>query len=420
MKKLTLLLLLALILSGCVSPAPETTATATMAAATATSTAAPTETATATAAATAAPTATITPRERPRIMLFIGDGMGAEHRRAGQYTALGEVRTLTMDSLPVSGWLSTESYGDTLPDSGASATAMATGVLTDIARIGVDPDGNAHPTILEIAQAQGMSVGLVSDKYMTDATPAPFAAHVPESGMREEIAAQMLEHGVDVILGGGEDDFLPTGEMGCYPELGNRTDGRNLIAEAEAAGYTTICDAAGLAALDPAVDAKVLGLFADENMGRPYSPTLAEMTAAAIAILEQNPNGYFLMVEGAMIDIACHFHESQNVIDDVIAFDAAVTVGVGAAEGDENTLVIVTADHETGGLVVNYEPSGTVDEGGPYQMPNGTDFWLTWHSGDHTYAHVPVTALGEGAEAFIGLHANTFVFEVMLRFMGVE
>ena len=415
MKKLTLLLLLALILSGCVSPAPEITSTATTAAPTATA-ATPTETAT----ATAAPTATVTPRERPRILLFIGDGMGAEHRRAGQYYALGEVRKLAMDSLPVFGWLSTESYGDTLPDSGASATAMATGVLTDIGRIGVDPDGTAHTTILEIAQAQGMSVGLVSTKFITDATTASFAAHVYESGNLEEIAVQMLEHGVDVILGGGEDDFLPYGETGCYPEPGNRPDGRNLIAEAQAAGYTTICDAAGLAALDPAADTKVLGLFADENMARPYSPTLAEMTAAAIAILEQNPNGYFLVVEGAMIDIASHFHESQNVIDDVIGFDEAVSAGVGAAEGDEDTLVIVTADHETGGLVVNYEPSGTVDEGRPFQMPNGTDFWLTWHSGDHTYAHVPVTALGEGAEAFVGLHANTFVFEVMLRFMGVE
>lgn len=410
MNKIVTLLIMVLILSGCVAPTPQITATITP----------ETPEASATATPTQEPTPTVTPRERPRIILFIGDGMGAEHRRAGQYASLGEVRTLAMDSLDAFGWLTTESYGGTLPDSGASATAMATGVLTDIERIGVDPDGNSLTSILEIAQAQGMSVGLVSTKYITDATTASFAAHVYSSGMREEIAAQMLEHGVDVILGGGEDDFLPAGETGCYPELGNRSDGRNLITEAQTAGYVTICDAAGLAAIDPAVDAKVLGLFADENMDRPYSPTLAEMTETAIAILEQNPNGYFLVVEGAMIDIASHFHESQNVIDDVIGFDEAVAVGVAAAEGDENTLVIVTADHETGGLVVNYEPSGTVDEGGPFRMPNGTDFWLTWHSGDHTYAHVPVTALGDGAEAFIGLHENTFVFEVMLRFMGVE
>lgn len=415
MKKLTLLLTLCLILTGCLPSAPQPTPTD-LAPTQPVSTA--TDIPTSTAAPT--PTVTVTPRERPRILLFIGDGMGAEHRRAGQFAAVGEVRKLAMDLLPVSGWLITDSYGGTPPDSGAAATALGTGVLTYIDAVGVDPEGNALMTILEIAQAQGMSVGLVSDKFITDATPAAFAAHVPESGMRMVIAEQYLEHGVDVILGGGEDDFLPEDETGCYPSTGNRTDGRNLVSEAQALGYATVCDAAGFAALDPEVVVKVLGLFADENMERPYTPSLAEMTELAIAILERNPNGYFLMVEGAMIDIASHFHESQNVIDDVVSFDAAVAVGVAAAEGDENTLLLVTADHETGGLVVNYEPTGGVDEGGPFQMPNGTDFWLTWHSGDHTYAHVPVTALGEGADALIGLHANTFVFEVMLWFMGVE
>jgi alkaline phosphatase len=410
MKKLTLLLTLSLILTGCIAPTPQPTP----------SPAPPTATLAPTATTAPTPTVTVTPRERPRILLFIGDGMGAEHRRAGQFAALGEVRKLAMDSLSVSGWLSAESYGGTAPDSGASATAIGPGVLTTIDSVGVDPEGQSLTTILEIAQTQGMSVGLVSDKFLTDATPAAFAAHVPESGMRMEIAEQYLEHGVDVILGGGEDDFLPEDEAGCYPGLGNRTDGRNLVTEAQALGYTTVCDAAGLAALDPETDIKVLGLFADENMERPYTPSLAEMTELAIAILERNPNGYFLMVEGAMIDIASHFHESQNVIDDVVSFDAAVAVGVAAAEGDENTLLLVTADHETGGLVVNYEPTGGVDEDGPFQMPNGTDFWLTWHSGDHTYAHVPITAQGEGADALVGLHENTFVFEVMLRFMGVE
>ncbi len=176
---------------------------------------------------------------RPRIMLFIGDGMGAEHRKAGQYAEVGEANPLVMDSLPVFGWMVTDSYGGTLPDSAAAATALGTGVRTDIEMVGMDVEGNALTTILEIAQAQGMSVGLVSTKFLTDATTAAFAAHVPESGMRAEIAAQFLEHRVDVLLGGGEDDFLPAGESGCYPAPGNRTDGRDLIAEAQADGYTT-------------------------------------------------------------------------------------------------------------------------------------------------------------------------------------
>ena len=207
MKKLTLLLTLSLILTGCIAPAPQPTATS----APPTATTAPT--------APTAPTPTVTPRERPRILLFIGDGMGAEHRRAGQFASLGEVRKLAMDSLGVSGWLITDSYDGTLPDSGAAATAIGTGVLTTIDSVGVDPEGQSLTTILEIAQAQGMSVGLVSEKFLTDATPSAFAAHVPESGMKMEIAEQYLEHGVDVILGGGEDDFLPEDETGCYPGL---------------------------------------------------------------------------------------------------------------------------------------------------------------------------------------------------------
>jgi alkaline phosphatase len=352
-------------------------------------------------------------------MLFIGDGMGAEHRRAAQYYALGEKRKLAMDQLPVSGWMITDSADGTLPDSGAAATAMAAGQKTTIDAVGVDVNGDPLETILETAQSLGMSVGLVSNKFITDATTAAFAAHVTESSQWSAIAEQFLAHGVDVILGGGEKDFLPESETGCHPAPGARTDGRNLVAEAAATGYTTICDAAELAALDPQSTTRLLGLFADENMERPYAPTLAEMTETAIAILEQNPKGYFLVVEGAMIDIASHFHESENVMTDTVEFDEAVAVGMAHAEADEDTLVIVTADHETGGLVVNYSPTGVVDEDGPFQMPNGTEFYLSWHSGDHTYAHVPVTAYGDGAEALRGVNENTVVYDVMLRFLGL-
>lgn len=410
MKKQAVLILLILFLSGCIGrPVP----------------AAPTATETAPAAPTstvepgAIPEPTPAPRDRPRILLFIGDGMGAEHRRAAQYYALGEKRMLAMDQLPVFGWMITDSLDGTMPDSGAGATAMATGQKTSIDAVGVDVNGDPLETILETAQGLGMSVGLVSTKFITDATTASFAAHVTASGQRAEIAEQFLAHGVDVILGGGENDFLPEGEGGCYPRQGTRTDGRNLVTEAAEAGYATVCDAAGLAALDPQTTTRVLGLFADENMERPYTPTLAELTEIAITILEQNPKGYFLVVEGAMIDIASHFHESENVMNDTIGFDKAVAVGMEHAQDDEDTLVIVTADHETGGLVVNFTATGVLNEDGPFRMPSGAEFYLSWHSGNHTYAHVPVTAYGDGAEALRGFNENTVVYDVMLRFLGV-
>lgn len=370
-------------------------------------------------AATSTSAPTITPRERPRIILFIGDGMGSEHRLAGQYYSVGEIRQLMMDQLPVRGWLIPDPYGEELPDSASAATAFATGYKTYTEVISLDIDGNRVKTIFEYAKDLDMSVGLVTNKYITDATTAVFGAHVPESAMRLDIASQFIDNQIDVIFGGGEDDFLPNDIKGCYPKLGNRTDGRHLIDEAVAAGYRYVCDQNGFEGLNPQIDWRVIGLFEDENMTRPYSPSLAEMTRTAIEILSMNPKGYILVVEGAMIDIASHYHESQNVMDEVVWLDQAVEVGMEYAESDENSLLIVTADHETGGLIVDLEPSGFDNQDGPFKMPNGTEFYISWHTGGHTFSNVPVTAFGPVSDKFKGLHQNTLVFDVMLEFLGI-
>jgi alkaline phosphatase len=363
---------------------------------------------------------TITPRDRPRIILFIGDGMGSGHRTAGQYYAVGEARELTMNALPVSGWLHPDLLDGELPESAAAATALATGQKTISGVISLDSNGNQLKTILEYAQELGMSTGLVSNKYITDATTAAFGAHVESNAMGPEVASQFLEHRVDVIFGGGENDFLPRGVAGCHPEMGKRIDERNLFQEAEDAGYIVICDEQSFDALDPQTDSLVIGLFADENMARPYSPSLADMTRTAIEILSLNPNGFFLVVEGAMIDIASHYHQTQNVFDDVVGLDEAVKVGMEYAELDEDMLIIVTADHETGGLVVNFSPSGYSSEEGPFHMPNGTEFYISWSSGDHTRVDVPVTAFGPVSEKLAGINDNTIVFDVMLEFLGIS
>lgn len=362
---------------------------------------------------------TSSPPEQPQIILFIGDGMGAEHRLAGQYYSVGEMRQLMMDTLPVSGWLETDSYGGQLGESASGATALATGYLTNNEVVSLDVNGNQLKTILEYTQDLDMSVGLISTKYIADSTTGVFAAHVEHSSMRTEIASQLIEHQVDVIFGGGENDFLPSGVEGCHPEVGNRLDGRNLIEEAEAAGYTIVCDQQSFDKLDPQTDSLVIGLFADENMVRPYSPSLADMTRTAIDILSLNPNGFFLVIEGGMIDIASHLHESQNVLDEVIGFDQAVKVGMEFGQSEENTLIIVTADHETGGMVVNLIPNGKHYEDGPFYMPNGTEFYISWLTGGHTAAHIPVSAIGLGTEKLFGINENTLVFDVMLEFLGI-
>lgn len=380
------------------------------------------ETAEATIPPTLSPTPTMQPTlppvAQPRIILFIGDGMGSHHRTAGQYYTVGENRQLTMDQLSVRGWLETDTLSDEMTESAATATAMATGQKTYNGLVSIDGDGNALKTILEYAHEMGMSTGLVSTKFITDATTAAFGAHVENYAYGTETASQFLANRVDVLFGGGENDFLPTGVTGCHPENGVRTDGRNLVDEAIEAGYTFICDTRGFKNLDPATNRQVLGLFADENMERPYAPSLAEMTETAIQILSQNPKGYFLVVEGAQIDTASHYHETEHVLEDIAGLDEAVQVGMTYAQEDENMLLIVTADHETGGLRVTLEPNDYTNEKSQFFMPNGTEYYIQWTTSAHTDANVPVTAFGPGAERFAGLHPNTIVFDVMYQIMG--
>jgi len=348
------------------------------------------------------------------IILFIGDGMGEAHRTAARWSAVGQSGALTMDRTPFVGWSRTASANNPITDSAAGGTAIATGIKTNNGMIGQDPDGNPLTTILERAQAKGMAVGLVTTVQMAHATPASFAAHVPDREMMTEIASQMvLTTEVDVLLGGGEDEFLPTTATGCYPELGERTDGHNLIAEATAAGYTYVCDTTTFAAVVPTSTTRLLGLFADEGMPRPFSPSLAEMTQKAIDILSQDPDGFFLMVEGGQIDSAGHANDAANVISDTIGLDEAIALAQTYASTVSNALVIVTADHETGGMSPDLVPSGLPGEDGPFYMPDLTPFYVNWTTGGHTGVDVPTTAQGPWSDLLIGTYENTHIHDVM-------
>ncbi len=359
--------------------------------------------------------------QSPAIMLFIGDGMGEAQRTAGRWAAVGRDGELAMDTLPVSGWSMTNEAANIVTDSAAAATAMATGEKTFNGQLALGLTSNiVLPTILEQAQEKGWAVGLISTVQVAHATPGAFAAHVTSRESYTKIALQIYEHRINVLLAGGEDDFLPEAEAGCYPAMGHRNDERNLITEAQAAGYTYICDATGLAAIDLENTSYLLGLFADDGMLGSYEPTLEEMTAAAIAILSQDPDGFFLMVEGGQIDWAAHSQDAENTIEDVIGFDNAVALGIDYALENENTLVIVTADHETGGMSVDLESSGRFNEDGPFFTPNGTPFYVNWTSVDHTGVNVPTTAQGKFSDQLAGISENTQIYEVMRQFLGWE
>ncbi len=359
------------------------------------------------------------------IILFIGDGMAEAHRTAARWSAVSQSGALTMDRMPVVGWSRTASADNAITDSAAGGTAIATGVKTNNGMIGQDPDGNPLTTILERAQARDMAVGLVTTVQMAHATPASFAAHVPDRNMMAEIASQMvLTTEVDVLLGGGENQFLPTTATGCFGS-GGRDDDQNLIAEATATGYTHVCDAPAFAAVDPTSTTRLLGLFADEEMPRPFSPSLAEMTQKAIDILSQDPDGFFLMVEGGQIDWASHANDASNVISDTIGLDEAIAVAQAYASTVTSTLVIVAADHETGGMSADLTSSGLPKcpipppndpnpcEEGPFYMSDGTPFYVNWDTEEHTEADVPITAQGPWSDLLAGTDENTHIHDVM-------
>jgi alkaline phosphatase len=351
--------------------------------------------------------------DQPRaIILLIGDGMGEAQRTAARWQAVGQGGQLAMDAMEVSGWSRTGSADNAVTDSAAAGTAIATGVKTNNGMVSIDPYSRTLTTILEHAQARGMAVGLVTTVQMVDATPAVFASHVSHRSMMTEIASQVLDHRVDVLLGGGEDEFLPGTETGCYPEAGERTDGRNLVGEAVAVGYTYVCTPTAFAAVSTSTT-HLLGLFADEGMTRPFSPTLAQMTQKAIDILSQDTDGFFLMVEGGQIDWACHANDAANAISDTIGFDEAVAVAQAYASVNTNTLVIVTGDHETGGMSVSLSSTGDPGEDGPFYMPGDTPFYVNWMTTTHTAADVPTTAQGVYSGLLDRIDENTYIYDVM-------
>jgi alkaline phosphatase len=352
------------------------------------------------------------------IILLIGDGMGAEHRKAARWISAGETGKLSMDDMPVTGSLQTHSADSSITDSAAAATAMASGVKTNRGVIGLDARLSFVSTILEDAKNANKFVGLVTTTHISHATPAAFVSHLEDRDLLNDIAEQIVNAGVNVLLGGGEDEFFPASENGCFPESGGRTDGRNLIDKFIADGYVYTCDPVAFGFIEPASTSRLAGFFADDGMKRPFSPTLADMTQKAIDVLSRNEDGFFLMVEGGQIDWASHDNDAGNAISDTLGFDEAVEVAKRFASKTDDTLIIVTADHETGGMVVSLSPTGLPGEDGPFSMPDGKQFYINWSTKKHTEMNVPVTSQGPLSDMLMGVHDNTYIHEVMQRAFG--
>jgi alkaline phosphatase len=291
------------------------------------------------------------------VILMIPDGFGpASVTMARDYLRWRDgTQELPYDSLHV-GSTRTLSSSSRITDSAAGGTALATGTKTYNGAISVDSTRRPLGTILEGAERRGLATGLVVTSRLTHATPAVFSAHVPDRDQENEIARQQLNQDIEVLLGGGRRHFLPETMAGSA-----RNDQRNLLDAAERKGYQVVETADGLAQVD---DEPVLGLFSGGHMAyeidraQTRQPSLAAMTETAIDVLSDREAGYFLMVEGSRIDHAGHANDAAGHLHDILAFNEAVEAALDAANRDENTLVVVVSDHETGGLTLGRNRDG--------------------------------------------------------------
>ncbi|MFA7257066.1 MAG: alkaline phosphatase [Kiritimatiellales bacterium] len=324
------------------------------------------------------------------IILFIGDGMGLSQVTAGKI-AKG---TLEMERCPVTGFVTTWSASSLVTDSAAAATALATGVKTRNGMLGISPDGAPLKNIVEFAEDKGKSTGVAVACSLTHATPAGFVVHIPSRKLDVEIAEQIAASDVDVLFGGGLNYFDPTNNP-CLPELKKKMPVVFTAEEFRALGAPAKA-AALLYPVHPPYAAK-------------REVSLERQTQKAIDILSQNPNGFFLLVEGSQIDWAGHKNNGTNVVAEVVDFDNAVGAGLDFAAKNGETLVIITADHETGGFAVlgGSVENKTVDQTG-------------FAHGNHTATMVPLFAYGPGSAVFSGVHDNTDIGKTMIRFIQAE
>lgn len=361
-----------------------------------------------------------------KVILFVGDGMGLAQREAARLAAYGPEGRLAMDQLDQISLITTYSANALTTDSAAGATAWSTGHKTNNKFLAVSPDSLPLRTILEYARDAGYGTGLVTTTTLTHATPAAFAAHVSDRGAEAQIAEQMLATRPQVMLGGGRIFWVPA----SYPGS-KRTDGRDLLAEARTAGYEVVQNAAELAQLDLHQPRQLLGLFADGNMSYRYDrqgeeePELAAMTRAALEVLDHNERGFFLMVEGGRIDHACHDNDATRAIWETIAFDQAVGQGIQYAHFHKDTLVIVVADHETGGMSVGtacYEGFPQIPRQGAYPergLRLDSLLCIGWTTKGHSAIPVIAGALGPGSQRFRGVKENTELFPIMMETLGL-
>jgi len=353
--------------------------------------------------------------EKPKNIIFIvGDGMGISQITAGMYANNHHLSFL--ERCKIVGLIKTHSKKELITDSAAGATAFATGKKTRNGMISMAmKDSSDYKTFIEYAEENNKATGLVGTCSVTHATPACFYAHFPRRyDANQAIAVQFMNHDIDVLIGGGKAHFE------------TREDGRNLIQELKDRNYVIVDSLT--ADFDTKNITKLINLYSPKHPGiikelKPDSVSVRYKwdepmplrgnvlplgTEKALEILSKDENGFFMMIEGSQIDWEGHNNSSQGIINEMKDFDNAVKIALDFAEKDGNTLVVITADHETGGYAI-------ID--GKLSGDSLVGAFTTLH---HTADMVPVFAFGKGAEAFGGVYDNTEIFHKMMRAFSIQ
>lgn len=322
------------------------------------------------------------------VIFMVGDGMGVSQIYAGM---VASKNTLNLERAQFIGFHKNQSADNFVTDSAAGATAFSIGKKAKNGAIGVDANDVPQTTILEYAEEKGLATGLVATCSITHATPGSFVGHQPKRGMTQEIAADFMKTDVDVFIGGGRNDF------------NKRKDGQNLLDTLTKKGYQVVHS---IDEVEKIKTGKLAGFLADKEQKRfseGRGDELSRSTKKALELLQQNKKGFFLMVEGSQIDWGGHSNDTDYIIEEMKDFDKVIGEVFDFAAKDGNTLVVITADHETGGFSINDGSTETGKVKGSFTTKG------------HTGVMIPVLAFGPGAEQFSGFYENTAIFDKMMN-----
>lgn len=324
------------------------------------------------------------------VILMIGDGMSLMHI----YTAWAANRgKLWLENAQATGLSKTWAVKKLVTDSGSGGTSLATGVKTVYHAVGVDPEGKPLTSLVDVAKELGKDAGMAVTCRLWDATPCDFCCHNIDRDKEEELVGDYPTSGVDFVFGGGAQKFT------------NRKDGRDIFKELQKKGYHVSRTLDDFFAYDK--NSRIFAVPYDKDTPLPdeRGDLLARASMKGISLMNQNKNGFFMMIEGSQLDDYGHFNQLDLLMKETLDFDQTVGEVMKWAAKDGETLVVVTADHETGGLTL---VNGNKDEG---------RVECCFSTKDHSGAMVPVYAFGPGAENFTGIFENTDVFKKIKKLM---